>query len=180
VVRAFTDSLRSELLHDGLDIRLTMVQLPAVNTPQFDWARNHLPSRLRPVPPIFQPEVAAEAIVRAAETTPRELWVGSSSLLAIVASLFLGNYLDRKLAGFGYSGQLTGEPVAPGQPGNLFAPVPGAVGSHGRFDRQAKRRAISLSQTTVERVILGGIAALAVTAVGLGGRAMLRRLAKTG
>ncbi len=97
-VRGFTDSLRSELIHEGSPIRLTMVHLPAVNTPQFDWARSRLPRRLQPVPPIHDPEVAAEAIVRAARKAPRELWVGSPTIKAILGTMAAPGLLDQLLA----------------------------------------------------------------------------------
>src|SRR3569833_606447 len=104
-IRGFTDSLRSELLHDGIDVHLTMVQMPALNTPQFDWGLNKLPDRPQPVPPIFQPEVAAEAIVFAAYARRREVWVGSSTVKAILGNKLAPGMLDRYLARAGYSGQ---------------------------------------------------------------------------
>ena len=112
-VRGFTDVLRSELLHDRSRIRLTMVQLPAVNTPQFDWSRNHLGRRAQPVPPIYQPEAVAEAIVEAVARAPRELWVGGPAVKAIVGGLAVPALADRLLAHQGYSGQITAEPLPP-------------------------------------------------------------------
>ena len=110
-IRGFTDSLRSELMHDGSDVHVTMVQMPALNTPQFDWARNKMPRRPQPVPPIFQPEVAAEAIVFAAYARRREVWVGGSTVKAIIGNKLAPGLLDRYLARSGYSGQLTPEPA---------------------------------------------------------------------
>ena len=136
-IRGFTDSLRTELLHDGVDVHLVMVQMPALNTPQFNWARNKLSRRPQPIPPIFQPEVAADAIVYAAKSRRREIWVGRSSVKAIVGNKLFPGLLDRYLAKNGYSGQLTQEPTEPGQPDNLFDPVPGDPGTHGRFDNRA-------------------------------------------
>jgi NAD(P)-dependent dehydrogenase (short-subunit alcohol dehydrogenase family) len=141
-VRGFTDALRSELMHEGSRIRLTMVQLPAVNTPQFDWARSRMPRKAQPVPPIFQPEAIAREIVRAARDAPRELWIGHSALKAIIGTLLLPRLGDRLLASEGYSGQLTREPRDPEQPDNLFTPPPGDPGAHGRFDRRATQHVL--------------------------------------
>jgi NAD(P)-dependent dehydrogenase (short-subunit alcohol dehydrogenase family) len=110
-IRGFTDALRSELKHDKSRVRLTMVQLPAVNTPQFDWARSRLPKRLQPVPPIYQPEAIAHEIVRAAHGAPRELWIGRSALKAIIGTMLLPRLGDRILANEGYDGQMTKEPA---------------------------------------------------------------------
>jgi hypothetical protein len=114
-----------------------MVQLPAVNTPQFDWARSRMARRAQPVPPIFQPEAIAREIVRAARDAPRELWIGRSSLKAIIGTMLLPRLGDRVLASEGYSGQLTREPRDPHRPDNLFTPPPGDPGAHGRFDGRA-------------------------------------------
>jgi len=140
--RGFTDSLRSELIHEGSPVRLTMVHLPAVNTPQFDWARSRLPRRLQPVPPIHAPEVAAEAIVKAAHEAPRELWVGGATAQAIVGTMAAPGTLDRMMASRAWDGQMTDEP-ATARPDNLFAPVPGDRGAAGRFTSAARGRAIS-------------------------------------
>jgi NAD(P)-dependent dehydrogenase (short-subunit alcohol dehydrogenase family) len=136
-VRGFTDSLRSELAHDRSKIRLTMVQLPAVNTPQFDWARSRMARKAEPVPPIFQPEAIAREIVRAAREAPRELWIGRSALKAIIGTMLLPRLGDHVLATEGYSGQLTAEPHKDGAIDNMFEPPPGDPGAHGRFDRRA-------------------------------------------
>jgi short-subunit dehydrogenase len=130
--RGFTESLRSELLHDGSAIRVTLVILPAVNTPQFDWARNKLRHRPRPVPPVYQPEVIASSIVHAAETAPRELVVGRSSMQLVAGSMVAPGIVDRILAAKAYGGQQDSEP-AQTRPDNLFEPAPGDFGSHGRF-----------------------------------------------
>lgn len=137
-VRGFTDSLRSELMHDGVDVHLTMVHLPAVNTPQFDWALNKMAKRPQPVPPIFQPEVPARAIVFAAFNHRREVWVGMPTVKTILANRIAPGLLDRMLARMGYSGQLTNEPKPWDAPANLFDTVAGNYGAHGRFDAQAK------------------------------------------
>jgi short-subunit dehydrogenase len=135
-VRGFTDSLRSELAHERSQIRLTMVQLPAVNTPQFDWARTKMPRQAQPMPPIFQPEPIAREIVKAAHEAPRERWIGRSSLQAIVGNMLVPGIADEILARKGYSGQMTHEP-ARHDADNLYDPPPGDPGSHGRFDKRA-------------------------------------------
>ena len=136
-IRGFTDSLRSELIHDGSAVRVTMVQLPAIDTPQFDWSRNKMPRRAQPVPPIFDPDVAAEAIAFAAEAGRREIWLGSSAVKAIVANKLAPGLLDRILAGRGYEGQMAPEPNRQ-RADNLFAPVSGDRGARGRFGAQAR------------------------------------------
>lgn len=133
-IRGFVGSLRSELLHDKSAIRLTEVDLPAVNTPQFDWARNKTGRMAKPVPPVFQPEVAARAILFAARHPRRQFWVGWPSLKAIIANRLVPGLLDKLLARSGYTGQLAPEPSDPRAPGNLFSPVTGDFSSHGRFD----------------------------------------------
>jgi short-subunit dehydrogenase len=139
-VRGFTDALRSELLHDGLSVHITMVQLPALNTPQFDWALNKMRRRPQPVPPIFQPEVAAQAILYAATHRRREVWVRWPTFKAILANAVAPWVLDRYLGRQGYDGQLTTEPVAPDSPVNLFEAPLGDWGAHGRFPAQAPGR----------------------------------------
>lgn len=137
-IRGFTDSLRSEILHDGLNISLSMVHLPAVNTPQFDWALNKMRKRPQPVPPIYQPDIPARAIHFAAFHPRRETWIGFPTVKAILANRIAPGLIDRYLAKFGYSGQLTNEPTPPDAPSNLFEPVPGPYGAHGRFDSKAR------------------------------------------
>ena len=144
-VRGFTDSLRCELIHQGRPIRVTMVQLPAVNTPQFDWARSRLPRRLQPVPPIFQPEAIAEAIYSAAMNTPRELWVGLPTIKAVLATILLPGWLDRLASSRAWQGQMTPEPARPDAEGNLFQPPPGDPGAHGRFDARSRNWSVALS-----------------------------------
>lgn len=168
-VRGFTDSLRSELLHDRSRVRVTMVQLCAFNTPQFDWARSHIPRRAQPVPPIFQPEVAADAIVWAAAHPRREVWVGFPTVKTILAQKLAPGLLDRLLARIGYSGQITGESAPRDREGNLFAPVPGDYGAHGRFDAQAREHSW---QFWISRHRV----AVAATAVALTGIALILAL----
>lgn len=158
-IRGFTDSLRSEILHDRLNIRLTMVHLPAMNTPQFNWARNKMPKQAQPVPPIYQPEVAARAFVFAARHPRREIWVGMSTVKAILANRVAPGLLDRYLALTGYSAQLADEPEPAGRLDNLFTSVPGSWGAHGRFDGQARDRSWEL-WTSLHKGVLEGAAVL--------------------
>jgi short-subunit dehydrogenase len=137
-IRGFTDSLRSEIFHDRLNVHLTSVDLPAVNTPQFDWALNKMGRRPQPVPPIFQPEVPARAIYFAATHRRREIWVGFPTVRAILANRVAPGLIDRYLAKAGYTGQLTDEPSPPDAPSNLFESVPGPYAAHGRFDAMAR------------------------------------------
>lgn len=132
-VQGFTDSLRSELIHDGSRVHLTTVQLPAVNTPQFSWIKSRMPRHPQPVPPIFQPEVIARAIYWAAHHRRRELWVGWPTVKAIVGNTLIPRLLDHYLARVGYESQQTAMPVDPDRPNNLFEPLPGDYGAHGRF-----------------------------------------------
>jgi len=154
----FTDSIRSELLHDRSRVKICVAHLPAVNTPQFEWARNRLPNRPQPVPPIFQPEVPAAGIHYLAHHPRRELWIGRSSIKAILAQKIAPGLLDRYLAATGYSSQQTDEPENPARPDNLFEPAPGAFAAHGRFDERASYRAPVLFAT--EHKLAAGLLAL--------------------
>jgi short-subunit dehydrogenase len=136
-IRGFLDSLRSELYHDGCAVTLTEVDLPAINTPQFDWARNKTGRKAQPVPPIFQPEVAARAIYWGALHPRRQIWVGLSTIKAILANRIVPGLLDRLLARTGYGSQLAAVKASQTS-GNLFKPVDGEYGSHGRFDQEAR------------------------------------------
>jgi short-subunit dehydrogenase len=166
-IRGFTDSLRSELLHEKSRIHLTMVQMPALNTPQFDWALNKTGKRPQPVPPIFQPEVAARAIVFAAHARRREVYVGWPTVKAILANKVVPGLLDRYLAKAGYDGQLTDAPDPPGRPANLFEALPGDHGAHGRFDRRAKLYSTQLWLNRQRGVLLAAGAGLAAFAAAL-------------
>ena len=148
-VRGFTDSLRSELAHESSRIRLTMVQLPAVNTPQFDWARSRMARRAQPLPPVFQPEAVAPEIVRAAREAPRELWIGHSTLKAIAGAMLLPETGDRILSREGYAGQLAAEPASAVHADNLFSPPPGDPGARGRFNTGAHATAAGFEPTTL-------------------------------
>jgi NAD(P)-dependent dehydrogenase (short-subunit alcohol dehydrogenase family) len=134
----FTDSIRSELIHNGSAVHITAVMLPAMNTPQFSWCRTRLPRHPQPVPPIFQPEVAARAIVWAASHKRREVYVGWPTVEAIYAQEIAPSFADHYLAKNCFEGQQTSEPVSPDRPDNLFEPVPGDYSAHGIFDDRAR------------------------------------------
>jgi hypothetical protein len=171
-IQGFTESLRCELLHDGSGVHVTMVQLPAINSPQFDWSRNRMPKRPQPVPPIFQPEVAARAIRWAAGQRRKEVWVGGSTLKAIGGDRISSSLADRYLARNGYDAQLTPEDERPGRPDNLYEPLDDEVdhGAHGRFpSARGRSKAYLLNRHRV------ALAASAVTAaLGLGAAAAAR------
>jgi NAD(P)-dependent dehydrogenase (short-subunit alcohol dehydrogenase family) len=170
-VRGFTDSLRCELEHRGSGIHLTMVHLPAVNTPQFDWSRSHLHRRPMPVPPIYQPETVAEEIMKAIDAKPRELWIGEAVPKAVLGTALAPGQLDQMLASKAYDGHLTEEPSDPNRPDNLFAPLPGDFGSHGRFDSTARRSVRSYRPRAVRAAVIAagvlGSAAIGAIAAGL-------------
>lgn len=136
-IQGFTDSLRSELLADGSNVHVTSVHLPAVNTPQFGWVKSRLPNKAQPVPPIYQPEIAADAIHHAAHARRREVWVGYPTVKTIVGNRVAPWYVDRYLARDAWGDQQTDEPRAPDSPHNLWEPVPGDHGAHGDFDDRA-------------------------------------------
>jgi short-subunit dehydrogenase len=166
-IRAFTDALRSELLHDGVDVHLCMVQLPAINTPQFDQALNKMDFRAQPVPPIFQPEIAADAIYYAAYHRRRELYVGASTLKTIVAQKLVPGVVDRYCAEIVWDGQLTEERRGD-EESNLFRPRELDAGAHGRFDERAREH--DPFTAIANRLGAGGLRALALAAplVGIG------------
>jgi NAD(P)-dependent dehydrogenase (short-subunit alcohol dehydrogenase family) len=172
-IKGFTDSLRCELLHDGSHVRVTMVHLPALNTPQFAWVKSRLSRKPQPVPPIYQPEVAAEAIVWASHHNRREVYVGLSTALAILGNKIVPGLLDRCLGRIGYDSQQYNGYDDPNRPHNLWAPVPGDYGAHGDFDPRARSRSLQLWAVT-HRGLLAlagvGIAALAVAGLSRNGR----------
>jgi short-subunit dehydrogenase len=171
-IRGFTDSIRSELLHDRSKVRITMVQMPALNTPQFEWGKNHMPMRPQPVPPIFQPEAAAKAIFWAAHHDRREVYVCWSSMRAIWANKFVPGLLDRYLAGKGYTGQQDNQPADPDQADNLFHSVGGTdFAAHGRFDSRSMHGGADLWATLYRGPVTAGLLCLA----GLVCRRFLRR-----
>jgi short-subunit dehydrogenase len=136
-VQGFCDSLRCELIHDNSNVKVTMLQMPALNTPQFGWVKSRWPHKAQPVPPIFQPEVAAEAIYFAAHNPRREFYVGLPSVKAIVANKITPGLLDHYLARNGYDSQQHDGAEDPNRPDNLWQAVPGDHGAHGSFDARA-------------------------------------------
>ncbi len=170
-IQGFTESLRSELIHDRSDVQLTMVQMPALNTPQFGWVRSRLPRKPQPVPPIFQPEVAAEAIVWAAQHRRNELWVGWPAVKAIWGNKLIPRELDYYLARTGYDSQQTDEPVDQDRKDNLWEPLPGDHGAHGSFDNRAHRRSYQWWANTHR----GGLALAGTALAMLTGAALARR-----
>jgi len=156
-IRGFTDSIRTELDHNNSKVHITMVQMPALNTPQFNWCKTNLPRHPQPVPPIFQPEVAAEAIYYAAHHRRREIYVGASTNVAIYGNTLAPWLADRYLGKTGYDSQQTDEPVAPDRPSNLWEPLPGDHGAHGIFGARASNCSKQLWADT-HRGLLAGIA----------------------
>lgn len=136
-IRGFTDSLRTELIHSGSPIKISVIELPAVNTPQFDWARTHMKMRPRPVPPVVQPEVIAEKVLHAARWPKREYWVGWSTTKAIMANIVMPEFLDRYLARTTFDAQATTIPVSRDRRDNLVVPVTDLHRTHGSFDRES-------------------------------------------
>jgi short-subunit dehydrogenase len=166
-IQGFCDSLRTELLHDHSNVRLTMVQLPAMNTPQFDWVKSRLRGRAQPVPPIYQPEIAAEAIVWASEHDRREMYVGAPTVVAIVANKVAPGLGDNYLARTGFDSQQTAEPERQGRPDNLWQPVDETrdFGSHGRFDDRAISSSPQVWMTKHRRQIGAAAALLGFAAI---------------
>jgi hypothetical protein len=146
-LQGFLDSVRSELLHHKCNVHLTMVQLPGVNTPQFDWVRAKVPGKPRPTGAVYQPEVAARAIRFAASRRRKEIYVGAPAVQAIIGDKIASALLDRYLARWGVQGQQADEPVSPDRRDNLFEPVPGDRGAHGRFDARSRRSSLQLWAT---------------------------------
>lgn len=141
-INGFTDSLRCELHHDQSNIRITNIQMPAMNTTQFDWVKNRMPNMTQPVPPIYEPEIAAEVVYAAgvAKKPRREYWVGMPTVVAIVAQKLIPGLLDIYLGKTGYKGQqLEGQPQDPDAPNNLYNFVPGRHSAHGKFDARSSR-----------------------------------------
>lgn len=158
-MRGMTESLRTELLHDDSDVNVTMVQLPGVNTPQFEHCRAHLDEHPQPVPPIYQPEVAADAIHWAAYHDRREIYVGRASLKTIWGNKLLPWVVDRYLARTAYDGQFADIEYDPDRPDNLYEPIAGDPGAHGPFDAEALPNSVQL-QLTKHRRYIGTVAAV--------------------
>jgi NAD(P)-dependent dehydrogenase (short-subunit alcohol dehydrogenase family) len=166
-MRGFTDSVRTELMHDGSNVWITMVQLPAVNTPQFNWCRTRLPDHPQPMPPIYQPEVAAEAVYWAAHHHRREIDVGFSTVKAIFGNKLAPGFADRYLARTGYKSQQIQGMSVNGRPDNLYEPVPDEAAMHGMFDSRAHARSYQLWANTHRPLLAGAVVCLASAAAGL-------------
>ncbi|MFL6440288.1 MAG: SDR family oxidoreductase [Terriglobales bacterium] len=160
----FTDSIRCELTHTNSNVHITAVHMPALNTPQFSWVKSRLPRKPQPVPPIFEPEVAAQAIVYAATHRRRELWVGAPTVEAIQAQKFIPGLLDKYLGKTGYDAQQYDGVADPNRPNNLWEPLPGDHGAHGDFDNRAHKRSWQLTLNLNRRWIGLGILAAGATA----------------
>jgi len=164
-VQGFCDSLWCELLHDNSNVKVTMVQMPALNTPQFGWVKSRLPRKAQPVPPIFQPEIAAEAIYFAAHNPRREFYVGMPTAGAIIANKFAPGLLDHYLARTGYDSQQYDGKEDPNRPDNLWQPLPGDHGAHGAFDARARSWSPQLWTNEHRSWIATGVLALALAGV---------------
>ncbi|MFF7441840.1 SDR family oxidoreductase [Streptomyces sp. NPDC008122] len=180
-IQGWHEALRCELLASGTRVRTTMVQMPAVNTPQFDWVRSRLSEGAQPVPPIYQPEVAARAVLYAADhPRRREYWVGGSTVATLLANAVVPGLLDRYLARTGFDAQQDGRRRPPGDPDNLFAPADADedFGAHGRFDDRARRRSRQQQAAHALGALVGRVAA--VLSASRGGCASRRRGTRAG
>lgn len=164
-IQGFCDSLRSELIHDGSNVRVTMVQLPAMNTPQFSWVKSRLPNKPQPVPPIYQPEIGADAVLFAAHHNRREMYVGYPTVEAIIGDKIAPGFADWYLARNGYEAQQTDEPVETDRRDNLWEPVPGDHGAHGTFGNRATSSSQQLWFSKNRKwlmLVTGGLAGLLI------------------
>ncbi|SDK43239.1 SDR family oxidoreductase [Arthrobacter sp. ok362] len=176
-IQGFNESLRCELLHESSGIHTTMVQMPAVNTPQFSWVLSRLPHHAQPVPPIYQPEVAARAVVYAADhPRRREYWVGGSTAGTLIANSFAPGLLDRYLAKTGFKAQQTSEPRRADQPVNLWEPADSEkdFGTHGIFDSRSARHSAQLWASQHHTAVGAAAAGLLAAAAGVLFRAARR------
>ena len=172
-IQGFTESLRCELLHDGSHVHVSMVQLPAMNTPQFDWVKSRLPREPQPVPPIYEPEIAADAIVWASTARRREISVGGPTVAAIWIDKIASGLFDCYLARTGYESQQTDTPVDPNRRDNLWTPVPGDHGAHGRFATRSAGYSVQAWMNEHLPAIAGA------TLVGIAAAAVIGRLTRT-
>ena len=173
-LRGFTNSLRSELDHDNSEIAVTIVELPAVNTPQFNWARTRMPRQPRPVPPVVQPEAVAEIIFRAALDPKREYWLGTSTLKAILGNMVLPGFLDRYLAKNAYEAQETDAAVSSARKDNLMSPITELHRTHGSFDAEAANTIVAIPGPAA-RLIPVAVSALTGVVIGFVVRGRTRR-----
>lgn len=159
-IRGFTDSLRAELIHDNSRIRLTMVQLPGVNTPQFDWSHTHFDRRHQPIGEVYEPEAVARAVVAAVRAwrAPRELWLGAPTVMSIIGQMVAPAFLDHYLARNAYEDQLSNVPVRPGDPDELLGPDHSDHGARGRFTPVAKDSMVAVDPAYLR----GGIMAAGI------------------
>lgn len=171
-IQGFTESVRCELIHDKSNVRISMVQMPALNTPQFGWVKNKLLHKAQPVPPMYQPEVAGEAIFWAVHHYRRELNVGLSTSIVLLGNTFFPGFGDWYLGKTGYKGQQTQEPADPNNPYNLWEPVSGDHGAHGTFDKRSHETSIQLWATTHR----GFLTLVGASLASLVGAALFRRV----
>ena len=164
-IRGFTDSLRAEFAHSRSKIKLTMLQMPGMNTIQFDWARNKLAYKYQPVGDVFDPAVAADAVMQAIKSGPRELWVGGSAIESIVGQLVSPALMDRYIANAAWAPQMSDTPEDADRADNLYEPVPGDQGARGRFSRKSKPKALILNPERTRAA--AAIAGLLVASLGL-------------
>jgi short-subunit dehydrogenase len=169
-IQGFMDSLNAELIHDKSNVVATMVQMPALNTPQFGWCKSKLPDKAQPVPPIYQPEVAARAIVYASKHRRSEIYVGLSTVVAIVGNKLFPRLGDLYLGKTGIKGQQTGEPENPERPNNLYQPVAGDPGAHGTFDARSRAWSPQLWTNLHRNWIFAALGAIALALVGSASR----------
>jgi hypothetical protein len=175
-IQGFHEALRCELLHERSGVHVTMVQMPAVNTPQFSWLLSRLPHQAQPVPPIYQPEVAAKGVLYAADHPGRrEYWVGGSTMGTLAVNAIAPGLLDRYLARTGFSSQQTDQPRNPDQPTNLWQPADRNedFGTHGRFDDGSKTRSLQV-WASQHHGLLGAAAATAAAGTAVLARTLRR------
>lgn len=166
-IRGFTEALRSELIHDNRAVRLVAIQLPAVNTPQFNWARTVFSRRPQPVPPIYKPEAIAEHVYRASLSAPREQWLGFSTLKLIAGSIVAPGFLDRYLASAAYKSQLGTDPLPDDYRDNLFDSVEPGHATRGRFDDRSRSRVFAFSPAPLRLAAVAVMIAMLILAAAL-------------
>jgi NAD(P)-dependent dehydrogenase (short-subunit alcohol dehydrogenase family) len=173
-IHGFTDSVIAELTHDGIPVAISIVDMPALNTVQFNWVKSDFPEHPQPVPPIFQPEVGARAVADVADTPRRRTWVGAPTVGLILGTRFAGRFMDWYLAKNAWSGQLSKDHTDPQLPANLYEPVAGDHGAHGIFDDMARTGSVQ-TWAIRHRRSLSAAGIVGSTAAALGGLAALRR-----
>lgn len=166
-IRGFTDAVRTELMHEHSKVHITMVQMPGMNTPQFGWSRNKMDAAMQPVPPVYQPEVAAEAVFSVVKRPVRELWVGKSTVQSIVGQFFFPRWLDRLMVKKAWEGQLTDDPSPHDSADILYTPRRGNHPTHGEFSEGAKTRAFTLSSDFPGKLAAGAALTTLALVIGL-------------